>query len=111
MDKMNAALYKSDLTKVLNSLLDSSMMMPVNDRNAKYRRRRKCGQSDKSNAKIEQLKSIMGDLKYQASVDSSIDEMKSDNRLGGSKSAYSKNYKPIDPNKFPRPYDAIWSGY
>ena len=43
--------------------------------------------------KIEQLKSIMGDLKYQASVDSSIDEMKSDNRLGGSKSAYSKNYK------------------
>ena len=35
----------------------------------------------------------------------------SDNRLGGSKSAYSKNYKPMDPNKFPRPYDAIWSGY
>jgi len=111
MDKMNASLYKSDLTRVLNGLLDSSMMMPVNDRDAKYRRRRKCGQSDKTSAKVEQLKSMMGDLKYQASIDSSIGEMKSDNRLGGSKSAYSKNYKPMDPNKFPRPYDAIWSGY
>ena len=52
---------------------------------------------------------MMGDLKYQSSVDSSIAEMKSDNRLGGSKSAYNQNYKPIDPDKSPRPYDSVWS--
>ena len=51
----------------------------------------------------------MGDLKYQGAVDGDIDEMKSDNRLGGSKTAYTQKYKPMDPNKFPRPYDAIWS--
>ena len=35
-------------------------------------------------------------------------EAQSDNRLGGSSTAYRKNYKPIDPNKDPRPYDSIW---
>lgn len=110
MDKINASLYKDRLTNVLNNVLNATELeKPLADRHAKYRRRRKCGQRDRDSAKVKQLKTIMGDLKYQGSVDGAIDEMKSDNRLGGSKTAYSKNYKPMDPNKFPRPYDAIWS--
>ncbi len=110
MDKLNAALYKDRLTGVLNNVLNSTDLgAPIADRYAKHRRRRKCGQRGKDNAKVEQLKSIMGDLKYQGATDGAIDEMKSDNRLGGSKTAYTKKYKPMDPNKFPRPYDAIWS--
>ena len=37
-----------------------------------------------------------------------LKEAQSDNRLGGSKTAYKKNYKPIDPRKQPRPYNSIW---
>ena len=110
MDKLNAALYKDRLTGVLNNVLNSTDLgAPIADGYAKHRRRRKCGQRGKDGAKVEQLKSIMGDLKYQGAVDGAIDEMKSDNRLGGSKTAYTQKYKPMDPNKFPRPYDAIWS--
>ena len=110
MDKLNAALYKDRLTGVLNNVLNSTDLgAPIADGYAKHRRRRKCGQRGKDGAKVEQLKSIMGDLKYQGVVDGAIDEMKSDNRLGGSKTAYTQKYKPMDPNKFPRPYDAIWS--
>lgn len=110
MDKINASLYKDRLTNVLNNVLNATELeKPLGDRHAKYRRRRKCGERERDSAKVNQLKTIMGDLKYQGSVDGAIDEMKSDNRLGGSKTSYSKNYKPMDPNKFPRPYDAIWS--
>lgn len=110
MDKINASLYKNRLTSVLNNVLNATELKnPVADRHAKYRRRRKCGQRERDPAKVKQLKTIMGDLKYQGAVDGAIDEMKSDNRLGGSKTSYTKNYQPIDPNKFPRPYDAIWS--
>lgn len=110
MDKLNASLYKDKLTNVLNNVLNATELdTPIRDRYAKHRRRRKCGQISKDTAKVEQLKSIMGDLKYQASVDGAMDEMKSDNRLGGSKTAYTKNYRPMNPNKFPRPYDAVWS--
>lgn len=35
-------------------------------------------------------------------------EAASDNRLGGSKTAYKKNYKPVDPRKRPSAYDSIW---
>jgi len=35
-------------------------------------------------------------------------EAASDNRLGGSKTAYRQNYKPVDPRKRPNPYDSIW---
>ena len=43
-----------------------------------------------------------------------IVETESDNRLGGSKSqydnrtAYRSNYKPMDPRKFPNPYNSMW---
>ena len=43
-----------------------------------------------------------------------VAEAASDNRLGGSKTqmenktAYRSNYKPIDPRKFPNPYNALW---
>ena len=35
-------------------------------------------------------------------------EAASDNRLGGSKTAYRQNYRPVDPRKRPNPYDSIW---
>tara|TARA_B100001063_G_C16761792_1_gene556342 strand:- start:17 stop:1651 length:1635 start_codon:yes stop_codon:yes gene_type:complete len=110
MDKLNTSLYKNRLTRVLNNVLNSTdLQQPMLEHKRKYRRNRKCGEREKSNPKVAQLKSMMGDLKYQGSVDGAIDEMRSDNRLGGSKTSYRKNYKPVDPNKFPRPYDAIWT--
>ena len=110
MDKLNSNLYKNRLTDVLNNVLNSTTLQaPLEDRYAKYRGRRKCGERERDPAKVRELKSIMGDLKYQAAVYGAVSEMKSDNRLGGSKTAYTTKYKPIDPNKFPRPYDAIWS--
>ena len=35
-------------------------------------------------------------------------EAASDNRLGGSKTAYRQNYKPVDPRKSPSAYDSVW---
>ena len=35
-------------------------------------------------------------------------EAESDNRLGGSKTAYRQNYKPVDPRKNPSAYDSVW---
>ena len=43
-----------------------------------------------------------------------IVETESDNRLGGSRTqyenrtAYRNNYKPLDPRKFPNPYNSMW---
>ena len=108
MDKINASLYKNRLTTVLNNVLNASNL-GNSIATGKHRRRRKCGQSEHNNAKVNELKSIMGDLKYQGAVDGATHEMKSDNRLGGSKTAYTKNYQPVDPTKSPKPYDAIWS--
>lgn len=108
MDKINASLYKNRLTTVLNNVLNSSNLgNPI--ANGKHRRRRKCGQRERDSSKVRELKSMMGDLKYQGAVDGATSEMKSDNRLGGSKTAYTTNYQPQDPTKSPRPYDAIWS--
>lgn len=110
IDKLNTNLYKNRLTDVLNNILNSTTLQaPLEDRYAKYRPRRNRGKREKDSAKVRELKSIMGDLKYQSSVDGALDEMQSDNRLGGSKTAYTTKYKPVDPNKFPRPYDSIWS--
>ena len=108
MDKINASLYKNRLTTVLNNVLNASNL-GNSIATGKHRRRRKCGQSEHNNAKVNELKSIMGDLKYQGAVDGATHEMKSDNRLGGSKTSYTKNYQPVDPTKSPQPYDAIWS--
>ena len=110
MDKLNTSIYKDKLTSTLNKLLNTHTLEPplLNKRN-KYLRKKPCGKRYKDTVKERELKHIMGDLKYQSAVDGAIEEMKSDNRLGGSKTAYTKNYKPIDPNKFPRPYDSIWS--
>ena len=108
MDKINASLYKNRLTTVLNNVLNSSNLgNPI--ANGKHRRRRKCGQKERDSSKVRELKSMMGDLKYQGAVDGASSEMKSDNRLGGSKTAYTTNYQPQDPTKSPKPYDAIWS--
>ena len=57
------------------------------------------------------IKGLMGSNEFYKSTSYGLEEMKSDNRLGGSKtlfSGYTTKYRPRDPRKRPNPYDSIW---
>ena len=70
---------------------------------------------NKKSSKIDSLNKKITDIKQLLnSKRDAVNEKQSDNRLGGSKSqydnrtAYRSNYKPVDPRKFPNPYNSMW---
>ena len=91
---------KKDLTDMINNILNSSNMPTDYVRRGKYS---KLVKNKKQRGGFKQLSQSSlyahEDLKKEAS---------SDNRLGGSSTAYKRHYKPVDPRKNPRPYDSIW---
>ena len=66
---------------------------------------------DKQNSLLSNLEEELDANNFYAPnliSSTALKEAQSDNRLGGSKTAYKKNYKPLDPRKQPRPYNSIW---
>ena len=88
--------HKQQLTTTVNNILNANVFP---------------SSMDKNNSLLSNLEEELDANNFYApNLPSSValKEAQSDNRLGGSKTAYKKNYKPIDPRKQPRPYNSIW---
>ena len=99
---------KNSLTREINNVLNTSNF-PT--KLLKYQGSSAGGGSNKNNLAAKAASTITQNLGPDTlySKEESRLEAKSDNRLGGAKSAYKKNYKPVDPRNQPRPYDSAWN--
>jgi hypothetical protein len=88
--------HKQQLTTTVNNILNANAFP---------------SSIDKNNSLLSNLEEELDANNFYAPnlpSSAALKEARSDNRLGGSKTAYKKNYKPIDPHKQPRPYNSIW---
>lgn len=97
MDRNESGEGKLYLTNLINNTLNSQYL-PTRNGVLKKNTRRPRGNEVEDRMDSDD---IMSNYYNQQ-------ETASDNRLGGSKTAYKQNYRPVDPRKRPNPYDSIW---